>query len=76
MEPSSGMLQAAAGSLSLCLCSHTCPISQTGTAGVILLRMDVIIVRLNVYFGFTQSLPGAHVGWSGGDNGEGIGGVV
>lgn len=37
-------LQAAAGGLSLRLCSHARPISQTGTAGVILLRMDVVIV--------------------------------
>ena len=43
------MLQAAAGGLSLRLCSHTRPISQTGTAGVILLRMDVVIVRLDVH---------------------------
>lgn len=41
-----------AGSLSLRLCSHTHPISQTGTAGVILLRMDVVIVQLDVHFGF------------------------
>lgn len=40
-----------AGSLSLRLCSHTHPISQTGTAGVILLRMDVVIVQLDVHFG-------------------------
>lgn len=43
------MLQAAAGSLSPRLCSHTRPISQTGTAEVILLRMDVVIVRLDVH---------------------------
>lgn len=50
IEPSvCEMLQAAAGSLSLRLCSHTRPISQTGTAGVILLRMDVVIVRLYVH---------------------------
>lgn len=50
IEPSvCEMLQAAAGSLSLRLCSHTRPISQTGTAGVILLRMDVVIVRLDVH---------------------------
>lgn len=36
-------------SLSLRLCSHTHPISQTGTAGVILLRMYVVIVRLDVH---------------------------
>lgn len=42
-----------AGSLSLRLCSYTHPISQTGTAGVILLRMDVVIVRLDVHFGFS-----------------------
>lgn len=43
------MLEAAAGSLSLRLCSHTRPISQTGTAGVILLRMDVVIVQVDVH---------------------------
>ena len=43
------MLQAAAGSLSPCLCSHTRPIRQTGTAGVILLRMGVVIVQLDVH---------------------------
>lgn len=43
------MLEAVAGGLSLRLCSHTRPISQTGTAGVILLRMDVVIVQLDVH---------------------------
>lgn len=42
------MLQAVAGGLSLCLCAQTRPISQTGTVGVILLRADVAIVRLDV----------------------------
>lgn len=42
-------LQAAAGGLSLRLCYHARPISQTGTVGVILLRMDVVIVRLDVH---------------------------
>lgn len=50
IEPSiCEMLQAAAGGLSLRLCYHARPISQTGTAGVILLRMDVVIVRLDVH---------------------------
>lgn len=42
-----------AGSLSLRLCPHTRPISQTGTAGVILLRMDVVILQQDVHFGFS-----------------------
>lgn len=49
------MLEAVAGGLSLCLCSHTRPISQTGTAGVILLRMDVVIVGTGCAFAVTVS---------------------
>lgn len=56
IEPSvCEMQQADAGGLSLRLCSHTHPISQTGTARVILLRMDVVIVQLDVHFCFTVS---------------------